>query len=77
MEISDNRYAELIAAESDAKRYKADVEEKAGAIKAFREEQKTLKEQLTQKEADEKALKDQLAEKDKILLAKEEELKTL
>ena len=77
MEISDNRYAELLAAENDAKRYKSEIEEKAGTIKAFREEQKTLKDQIAQKEADEKALKDQLAEKDKTLLTKEEELKTL
>lgn len=77
MEISDSRYQELLVAENNAKAYKVDIEEKAGAIKAFREEQKTLKDQLTQKEADEKALKDQLAEKDKTLLTKEEELKTL
>ncbi len=74
MEISDNRYQELLAAESDVKRLKSDAENTATALKVGREEKQALKDQIAAFETEKKDLEAKIAEKDTTLTEKETEL---
>lgn len=75
-EISDNRYQELLAAETDNRRLTTDAENTAKWLKAWREENTTLKEQITVQEATIKENEAKIVEKDDILKAKDEEIAT-
>lgn len=66
-EISDNRYAELLKAESDVNRLKSDAENTAKALKKGREENNSLKSDLEEKD-------NAIKEKDELIASKDEEL---